>query len=224
MLIPSIDLMGGKVVQLEQGRRKTLEFEDYEEWVARFSRYPLVQLIDLDAAMGTGSNAGLVSAIAQRLPCQVGGGIRSIDSAEKMLKLGARRVILGSALFANGKLDARFAETIAGSVGPERLVFALDAMGGRVCIHGWRNVTQVTPLEMIQKLDSCCGGFLYTHVDTEGLLQGCPREVIRPLREATTRRLIAAGGIRSQGEIDALDAIGVDAVVGMAIYRGLVKV
>ena len=223
MLIPSIDLMGGKVVQLEQGRRKALEFENHEEWIARFSKYPLMQLIDLDAATGEGNNADLVSAIARRLPCQVGGGIRSIEAAEKMLAAGARRVILGSALFADGKLDTNFARRIAGRVGADRMVFALDAIAGRVTIHGWRKRTDVTPLEMIQALEPWCGAFLYTHVDTEGLLQGFPREVIRPLREATARQLIAAGGIRSQQEIDELDAIGVDAVVGMAIYRGLVE-
>jgi len=223
MLIPSIDLMGGKVVQLEQGRRKALEFDDHEEWIARFSKYPLVQLIDLDAATGVGSNGELVSAIAQRLPCQVGGGIRSIESAEKMLKIGARRVILGSALFANGKLDANLARRIADRVGADPLVFALDAMGGRVTTHGWRESTEVTPLEMIQALEPWCSAFLYTHVETEGLLRGFPQEVIHPLRAATRRQLIAAGGIRSREEVDALDAMGVDAVVGMAIYRGLVS-
>lgn len=223
VLIPSIDLMGGKVVQLVQGRRKALEFDDCEEWIARFSKYPLVQLIDLDAATGAGSNSELVSAITQRLPCQVGGGIRSIQAAEKVLALGARRVILGSALFTDGKLEAGFAEKVARAVGADRLVFAVDAMGGRVTIHGWRKKTEVAPLEMIGVLQPWCHAFLYTHVDTEGMLQGFPREVIGPLRKATTRQLIAAGGIRSQEEVDALDAIRVDAVVGMAIYRGMVR-
>ena len=223
MLIPSIDLMGGKVVQLEQGRRKALEFDDCEEWIARFSKYPLVQLIDLDAATGAGNNAALVRAIAGRLPCQVGGGIRSIDTAKKMLDAGARRVIVGSSLFSAGVLHPPFAEEIAGAVGIDQLVFALDAMEGRVTIHGWRKKTEVTPLQMMQALEPWCCAFLYTHVDTEGMLEGFPREVIRPLRASTKRQLIAAGGIRSQEEIETLDAMGVDAVVGMAIYRGLVE-
>ena len=222
MLIPSIDLMGGKVVQLVQGKKKALEFDDSEEWVARFSKYPLVQLIDLDAAMGKGNNSALVAEIARRLPCQVGGGIRSLEAARAMLDTGAKRVIVASALFADGRLDERFAEALADGVRNNQLVFALDAIGGRVAIHGWRKLTEVTPLEMIRSLDAYCAAFLYTHVDTEGLLQGFPQDVIRPLREATTRQLIAAGGIRSQDEIDALHAIGVDAVVGMAIYSGLV--
>jgi len=221
MLIPSIDLMGGKIVQLVQGRKKALEFEDFEAWVARFAKYPLVQLIDLDAAIGTGDNSELVEELARQLPCQVGGGIRSVEAAQAALAAGARRVILGSALFAEDKLDKDFAERIANAVGASRLVFALDAIGGRVAIHGWRKVTDVSPLQMVQALEPWCGAFLYTHVETEGLLQGFPQDVIRPLREVTGRQLIVAGGIRAQTEIDELHAIGVDAVVGMAIYRGL---
>jgi phosphoribosylformimino-5-aminoimidazole carboxamide ribotide isomerase len=222
MLIPSIDLMGGKVVQLVQGRRKALEFDDFHEWVDRFSKYPLVQLIDLDAAVGTGSNAGMVTQIARMLPCQVGGGIRSQEAIQGALDAGARRVILGSSLISDGKLNSDFAEEIATKFGPDRLLFALDAIGGRVSTHGWRKVTDIAPLQMIQELDTWCAGFLYTHVDTEGTLQGFPLEVIRPLREATKRQLIAAGGIRSQREIDDLHSMRVDAVVGMAIYQGLI--
>jgi phosphoribosylformimino-5-aminoimidazole carboxamide ribotide isomerase len=171
--------------------------------------------------MGTGDNAELVKKLARQLPCQVGGGIRSVEAAQATLAAGARRVILGSALFSDGKVNQDFAERIASAVGAGRLVFALDAIGGRVAIHGWRKVTDVNPLQMIQMLDPWCEAFLYTHVDTEGLLQGFPQEVIRPLRQATAKQLIAAGGIRSQEEIDELHAIGVDAVVGMAIYQGL---
>jgi phosphoribosylformimino-5-aminoimidazole carboxamide ribotide isomerase len=221
MLIPSIDLMGGKIVQLVQGRKKALEFDDFALWVDRFLKFPLVQLIDLDAAIGTGNNAGLVGELARQLPCQVGGGIRSVEAAQAALAAGAQRVILGSALFAEDELDVGFAERLADAVGSSRLVFALDAIGDRVAIHGWRKVTGVSPLEMVRGLAELCGAFLYTHVETEGLLGGFPQEVIRPLREATARQLIAAGGIRSQEEIDQLHAMGVDAVVGMAIYQGL---
>jgi phosphoribosylformimino-5-aminoimidazole carboxamide ribotide isomerase len=221
MLIPSIDLMGGKIVQLVQGKRKALEFDDFEVWATRFSKYPLVQLIDLDAAIGDGDNVRLIKEFARKLPCQVGGGIRSVAAAEAALAAGAQRVIIGSALFGEDQLREDFAEKIAEAVGSSRLVFALDAIGGRVAIHGWRKLTEVSPLQMIQALDRWCGAFLYTHVETEGLLQGFPQDVIRPLREATTRQLIAAGGIRSQEEIDELHRMGVDSVVGMAIYTGL---
>ena len=222
MLIPSIDLMNGKVVQLIQGKKKALEFDDLAEWVDRFARYPMVQLIDLDAAMGQGSNHALVEQIAGQLPCQVGGGIRSIEAAECALDAGARKVIVGSALFSDGALNSAYAERLSKAVGADRLVFALDTVGDYVAIRGWQDVTRIRPLEMVKALDPWCGTFLYTHVNTEGLMQGFPQEMIRPLRAATPRQLIAAGGIRSVQEIDELHAIGVDAVVGMAIYTGMI--
>lgn len=222
MLIPSIDLMGGKVVQLVQGKKKVLEFNDFQPWVERFSKYPLVQLIDLDAAMGQGNNSGLVREIAHQLPCQVGGGIRSIEAARARLKLGARRVILGSSLISHGAIDIDFARTAAAELGTEHLVFAADCRGGHVAIRGWQEATTITAFDMLRALETFCDAFLYTHIDTEGLLQGIPFDIIRDLRTATPRRLIAAGGIRSLEEVAALDAIGADAVVGMAIYKGII--
>jgi phosphoribosylformimino-5-aminoimidazole carboxamide ribotide isomerase len=223
MLIPSIDLMGGKIVQLVQGERQALEFEDFEEWIARFSSFPLVQLIDLDAAIGTGDNRELVRQFAGRLPCQVGGGIRSIRIAQDLLAAGAQRVILGSSLIRDGQLDTAFALEAARVLGPEELVFAVDSKKGRVAIRGWRELTSITPLHMIATLDPWCGAFLYTHIDTEGLMQGIPLDAVLPLRSATSKQLIVAGGIASNEEIDQLDALKIDAVVGMAIYTGRLK-
>jgi phosphoribosylformimino-5-aminoimidazole carboxamide ribotide isomerase len=223
MLIPSIDLMGGKIVQLVQGERKALEFDDFEEWIARFSSFPLVQLIDLDAALGTGHNRDLVREFAHRLPCQVGGGVRSVQTAEQMLSIGAQRVILGSSLIRDGQPDTRFAEEIASAVGPEKLVFAIDSKQGRVAIRGWRELTAIAPLEMIAALESWCGAFLYTHIDTEGLMQGIPLDIVRQLRASTSKQLIVAGGIASSEQIDQLDGMGIDAVVGMAVYTGRLK-
>ncbi|MBI1739429.1 MAG: 1-(5-phosphoribosyl)-5-[(5-phosphoribosylamino)methylideneamino] imidazole-4-carboxamide isomerase [Acidobacteriales bacterium] len=224
MLIPSIDLMGGKIVQLVQGRQKALEFDNFQEWVDRFSKYPLIQLIDLDAAMGNGHNADLVREFARQLPCQVGGGIRSLEAAQATLGLGARRVILGSSLISKGAINSGFAQQMADEFGPGKLVFAVDSRGGRVAIKGWQETTDISPLEMMRALEPFCSAFLYTHIDTEGLLQGIPFDTVRELRNATSRELIAAGGIRTQEEIDTLHAIGVDAVVGMAIYQGLLPV
>jgi phosphoribosylformimino-5-aminoimidazole carboxamide ribotide isomerase len=223
MLIPSIDLMGGKIVQLVQGERKALEFDNFEEWIGHFSSFALVQLIDLDAAFGTGHNRDLVCEFVQRLPCQVGGGVRSIQTAEQMLSIGARRVILGSSLVRDGQPDTVFAEEVARAVGPEQLVFAIDSRQGRVAIRGWRELTPITPLEMITALELQCGGFLYTHVDTEGLMQGIPLETVGQLRGATRKQLIVAGGIANSEQIDQLDRLGIDAVVGMAIYTRRVK-
>jgi phosphoribosylformimino-5-aminoimidazole carboxamide ribotide isomerase len=224
MLIPSIDLMGGKIVQLVQGEKKALEFANFSEWVERFSNYPLVQLIDLDLAMGRGSNRGLIAEFCGKLTCQVGGGIRSAQDASGVLALGANLVIIGSSLISNGEVDTCFAESLSKEVGAEQLVFAVDSKGGRVAIHGWKTVTAISPASMMKQLEPFCSAFLYTHIDTEGLLGGIPLDVIRHLRTQTSRGFIAAGGIRSREEIQALEAIGVDAVVGMAIYSGMLKV
>jgi phosphoribosylformimino-5-aminoimidazole carboxamide ribotide isomerase len=220
MLIPSIDLMGGKIVQLVQGERKALEFSDFDEWIERFSRFPLVQLIDLDAAIGSGSNRELVGEFARRLPCQVGGGIRSVKAAGEMLATGAQRVILGSCLIHDGRPDVAFAEEAARTVGADHLVFAVDSKDGRVAIRGWREQTDLTPLAMMQALEPWCAAFLYTHIDTEGLMQGIPLDGVRQLRNATAKQLIAAGGISTTEQIEELDALGIDSVVGMAIYTG----
>jgi phosphoribosylformimino-5-aminoimidazole carboxamide ribotide isomerase len=220
VLIPSIDMMGGKIVQLVQGRKKALQFENFDEWVERFSGFPLVQLIDLDAAIGTGDNRGLIEHFVRRLPCQVGGGMRSIATAQEILAAGARRVILGSTLIRDGQVDAELAEEISAAVGSGQLVFAVDAKRGKVAIRGWREQTPLTPVQMIQALEPWCAAFLYTHIDTEGLMQGIPMETVRALRAATSRQLIAAGGISSNQEIQQLHDMGVDAVVGMALYLG----
>ena len=221
MLIPSIDLMEGKVVQLIQGRRKALEFDDVQHWIDRFSKYPLVQVIDLDAAMSRGNNQEMVRKIARQIPCQVGGGIRTIDSAREMLELGSQRVIMGSSLISNGSINEAFAREVSTGLGPDKLVFAVDSRGGHVSIKGWQESTPIKAVDMIRALESFCSAFLYTNIDSEGMLKGLPIDIVRDLRQATSRRLIAAGGICSQEEVDALDAIGVDAVVGMAIYRNL---
>jgi len=220
MLIPSIDLMGGKIVQLVQGKKKALEFDDFDYWIERFSTYPLVQVIDLDAARGTGSNRQIVSQMVRRLKCQVGGGIRSLETTREILESGARRVILGSALLKDGNINTQFAAMLASALGTAALVFALDSRGGQVAIDGWRKATAVTAFDMILALEPFCGTFLYTHIDTEGLMGGIPIETVSAIRQATSRRLAVAGGIKSQREIDSLDALGMDAVVGMALYSG----
>lgn len=224
MLIPSIDLMGGKIVQLVQGEKKALEFTDFSEWVERFASYPLVQLIDLDSAMGQGSNRNLISDFCSKLPCQVGGGIRTAQDACEVIAAGARRVIIGSSLVKDGQVNIGFIEYLSTTLGAEHLVCAVDSKGGRVAIHGWKTITEIRPDAMMRQLEPFCSAFLYTHIDTEGLLTGLPMDVISQLRTLTSRGLIAAGGIRSREEIDALDAIGVDAVVGMAIYSGILQV
>ncbi len=225
MLIPSIDLMGGRIVQLVQGEKLRLSFDDFEYWIEKFSRFPLVQLIDLDAAMMQGDNSALVAQIARRLPCQVGGGIRSVRRAREVLDAGAQRVIIGSALFSeDGRVRVDVAAEFAAAVGVERIVAGIDTKDGRIAVKGWKAQVALTPDEAIPQLDPHVAGYLYTHVDGEGLMQGFPIDAAARLRGLTARQLIVAGGIRSQQEIDRLDAMRVDAVVGMAVYTNLLPV
>ena len=220
MLIPSIDLRNGKVVQLVQGERLAIEDEDVFKWVERFARYPVVQLIDLDAAIGSGHNDELVARICAARPCRVGGGIRSIDRAETVLAGGATHVIVGSALFRDGAADLAFARRLAGAVGAARVIAAVDSRGGQVVVHGWRTTLPLSAVEAVRALEPFCAEFLYTIVDGEGLMRGIDLDAVRSVVGATSRRVIAAGGITTREEIDALEALGADAVVGMAIYTG----
>lgn len=228
MLIPSIDLLGGRIVQLVQGEKLRLAFDDFEYWIEKFSRFPLVQLIDLDAAMRQGDNSALVAQIAKRLPCQAGGGIHTIERAKQVLAAGAKRVIVGSALFSGaedtGAVNTRFAAELAEAIGTEHVVAGIDTKNGRIAVKGWKAQVALTPDEAIPQLEPYVSSYLYTHVDGEGMMQGFPIATAERLRKLTQRQLIVAGGIRSQQEVDALDALGADAVVGMAVYTELLAV
>jgi phosphoribosylformimino-5-aminoimidazole carboxamide ribotide isomerase len=220
MLIPSIDLQGGRIVQLVQGERLALASHDVEGWIGRFRGRPAVQVIDLDAAKGEGANDDLIRRVCAELPCRVGGGIRSIERAEATLALGATHVIVGSALFNDAGVNLGFAERLAARIARASLIAAVDSRGGRVVIHGWRTELPITPTDAVRALEPYVGGFLYTHVDREGLMQGTDLDAIQAVAAATIRRVTAAGGITTMEEIDHLDSIGVDAVVGMALYTG----
>jgi phosphoribosylformimino-5-aminoimidazole carboxamide ribotide isomerase len=220
MLIPSIDLQGGAVVQLVQGERLAIRDDDVFRWVRRFERFPKVQVIDLDAAMGIGDNLPLVRQIAGAISCRVGGGVRTIERATEILAAGARQIIAGSAFFRTGRPDLDFAKRLADAIDLDRVIAAVDSRAGQVVIHGWKTPLPISAIEAVRLLEPYCGEFLYTHVDAEGLMEGTNREAILEVRRATTRRVTAAGGITTQEEIDDLDRNGVDAVVGMALYTG----
>ena len=224
MLIPSIDLQDGAVVQLVQGERLAIRDEDVFRWVRRFERFPKVQVIDLDAAMGSGDNLAIVRQIAPALSCRVGGGIRTVDRARDVLAAGAKQIIVGSSLFRNGVPDLEFAARLADAVGSAQVIAAVDSKGGQVVIHGWKTPLPITAVDAVRAFEPYCEEFLYTHVDAEGLMGGTNRTAIRAVRDATARRLTAAGGITTQEEIDDLDALGVDSVVGMAIYTGKLQI
>jgi phosphoribosylformimino-5-aminoimidazole carboxamide ribotide isomerase len=224
VLIPSIDLQGGRIVQLVQGERLAIATDDFDGWIARFSRFPKIQLIDLDAAKNAGENGALVSGICARLPCRVGGGIRSVDRAVSALRAGARKVIVGSALFRNGTVDLPLAASFAKTVSEDRLIAAVDARGGRVTVNAWRTQLDLTPVQAIALLEPFFGEFLFTNVDVEGLMQGLDRDAIRAVRDATSRQVSAAGGVTTEDDVAWLDSLGVDAVAGMAIYTGRLKI
>ena len=220
MLIPSIDLQNGHVVQLVQGEKLAIDVSDAEPWIQKFSRFARVQLIDLDAARGRGDNTSIAAGICGRLPCRMGGGIRTVERARAVLDAGAHAVIVSSSLFRDGVVDLGFASSLAKAIGADRVIAAVDSRGGRVAIHGWKTMLPITAVEAIGALEPFCAEFLYTHVDTEGLMQGTDMDAIMAVRSATSRRVTAAGGITTWEDIDRLDAAGVDAVVGMAIYTG----
>jgi phosphoribosylformimino-5-aminoimidazole carboxamide ribotide isomerase len=232
MLIPSIDLMGGRIVQLVQGEKLKLAFDDFEYWIERFEKYPLVQLIDLDAAMRQGENRALIEMICGRLTCQVGGGLKTAEDGRGLLDAGAKRVIYGSSLFGLAQegeerrhkvIHLEFAEELKRELGEDALCFSVDTKGGRVAVKGWKDSVDLTPEEAVTWLEDSCAAFLYTHVDTEGTMQGFPMDVAAVLRACTAKQLIVAGGIKDRAEIDALDAMGVDAVAGMAVYSGAME-
>ena len=224
--------MGGRIVQLVQGEKLKLAFDDFEYWIERFSAYPIVQLIDLDAAMRQGENRALIQMICRRLPCQVGGGLRTSADGCALLDAGAKRVIYGSSLFgppAEGEqrrhkvIRLEFAEELKRTLGEAALCFSVDTKAGRVAVKGWKDSVDLTPEEAVTWLEDNCAAFLYTHVDTEGTMSGFPIDVAAVLRACTAKQLIVAGGIRSTAEIDELDAMGVDAVAGMAVYSGAME-
>lgn len=223
MLIPAIDLKDGAVVQLVQGERLAIKDQDVFAWVNRFQQFPKVQVIDLDAAMGSGDNLSIVRKIAGVLSCRVGGGVRTIERAQEILAAGAGQVIVGSSLFAGGQPDLIFAKALADAVGAERIIAAVDSREGQVVIHGWKTQLPITAVEAVHVLEPFCGEFLYTHVDAEGLMRGTNRQAILDVKNATSRRLTAAGGITTDEEIADLHAYGVDAVVGMALYTGRIS-
>lgn len=215
MIVPCIDLMGGKAVQLVQGRDKALEVDDPLAMLGAFARFREIQVIDLDAAKGTGWNSELVAQIAARAKCRVGGGVRSAERARKLADQGAHKIIVGTAAFSEPVL-----REIVHAVGKDRLLIALDSKEGEIVIRAWTESTHLKAEQWVRHFEPYCSGFLCTYVDKEGMLQGTDLEWFRRLRAATELELTAAGGISTLDDIEELDRIGVHAAVGMAIYTG----
>jgi phosphoribosylformimino-5-aminoimidazole carboxamide ribotide isomerase len=220
MIIPCIDLMDGKVVQLVQGREKALEVESPLAMVEKFKGFPEIQVIDLDAAIGRGSNDELVKLVASHAVTRVGGGVRSVERARTLIEQGARKVIIGTAAFLVDGANIDFLRAITSAIGKDRVIIALDSKDGRIVVKGWRESTRLTAEQMLAQLEPYCFGFLCTYVDKEGMMQGTDLEWFRRLRSATTLEITAAGGITTLDEVRELTAMGVHAAVGMAVYTG----
>ena len=225
MLIPCIDLQDGQAVQLVHGRKRELVVADVFGLLERFSKYQWLHVIDLDAAMGKGSNDELVRALCAQARSQfemkirVGGGIRTVPCAKKIAAWGASQIVIGSAIFHNGKVNLRFLRKLNREVNRKRIVIALDTLQGRIAIHGWRTRVALQPEKVMAQLEPFCAGFLCTDVDREGTMIGANLKWFQKLRRATDHPIIAAGGIRTKREIDELEKIGMDAAVGMALYK-----
>lgn len=219
MIIPCIDLMGRKVVQLVQGRDKALELPDPVAVLEKFAGYPEIQVIDLDAAMGRAAQADIVRDLCARKPCRVGGGIRSVERALEVLRDGALKAIVGSSAFTADGINHQFLRKLLAQVPRDKLMIAVDCLGDRVAVHGWKKVLPLTSTQALPELEAYCSEFLCTCVDAEGKLQGTNLDWFRKLRSATALPITAAGGITTNEEIRALEAIGMNAALGMAIYR-----
>ena len=220
MIFPCIDLMDGKVVQLVQGRDKALEGDSPEEMLRKFAAFPEIQVIDLDAAMGRGSNDHLVRMLATKAAIRAGGGVRSVERARALVEQGARKVIVGTAAFTATGANEPFLAALRDAIGRERVLIAVDSKGGRIVVKGWQEATALHAEEVLAALEKYCSGFLCTYVDKEGMMQGTDLDWFRRLRAATTLELTAAGGITTIEDVRALQAMNVHAALGMAIYTG----
>lgn len=220
MILPCIDLMDGKVVQLVQGRQKALEAAPPEQMLERFSAFREIQVIDLDAALGRGTNQGIVERLARQAAIRVGGGVRTAERARRLLDCGARKVIVGTSAFTGGGINHSFLEELATAVGRERIIIALDSLAGQIVIKGWQQAVPLAAEDVLAQLEPYCSGFLCTYVDREGTMKGTDLEWFRRLRRATSLELTAAGGIATMEEVRELVGLGLNVALGMAIYTG----
>jgi phosphoribosylformimino-5-aminoimidazole carboxamide ribotide isomerase len=220
VIIPCIDLQGRKVVQLVQGREKALEGGSPQEMLDKFAAFPVIQVIDLDAAIGTGANEDIVEWIAAKARIRVGGGVRTPEKARRLIDLGVDKVIVGTAAFGAKGPNIEFLSSLISAVDPAKILLALDSKGGRIVVKGWRESTDYTAEDVIRQLEPYCGGFLCTYVDKEGMMQGTDLDWFRRLRATTKHEITAAGGITTLDDIRALESMKIHSALGMAIYTG----
>jgi len=212
MIIPAIDLMEGKVVQLKQGKSKIFEDNELKKYVQKFKLFSEVNVIDLDAALGRGSNKKIIKKLCSKLNCNVGGGIRTKEIALEYLRAGAKNIIIGT----NAKVD------LLKELPSHRVIIALDLKKGKIAVNGWTKTIEANLSEKIKELENYCHGFLFTNVDVEGLNAGTDFELIKKISKLTNKRIIVAGGISSVEEVKKIENLGIDQVLGTAIYTGKV--
>ena len=219
MMFPCIDLMGGKVVQLVQGREKRIELPDPLAVLEKFAAYPEIQVIDLDAAMGRKGQADIVRELCRRKPCRVGGGVRTVERAQELVGDGATKIVVGSSAFTEDGVNEGFLKILLAEISKEKIIIAVDTLGSRIAVSGWKKILPLTPEQAFPKLEPYCSEFLSTYIDQEGKLQGTNLGWFESLRRLTKHPITAAGGISTEEEIRALDALGMHAALGMSIYR-----
>ena len=223
MIIPSIDLMNGKAVQLRQGKEKVLERDDPIDLAREFNKYNEIAVIDLDAAMRKGNNDIMIRQICSIADCRVGGGIRNVDRAKELISWGASKIILGSKAFENDQINHQFLSSLNSAISNQHIIIAIDAFEGEIVTQAWQHRTGLKLFEVVRELEKYASEFLYTCVEKEGGLKGTDLDTIKQLRKITQNQLTVAGGVTTIDEIKTLAELGVDVQLGMAIYTGKIK-
>jgi len=235
MVIASIDIQNGKVVQLRQGAELVLQRENSLELAAEFDRYGEVAVIDLDAAMGKGSNLEMIKPLLRKAECRVGGGVKTPQQAQELVSLGARKIIVGSGAFRDPSkkgagisggefaVNVPFLEAMSKKIGRERLIAAVDARAGEIVVDGWKTPTGLDLIEAAKAVEPYAGELLFTCVEREGTMTGIDLAPARKLREAVSCQITVAGGVSTLGEIEEIAAFGCDVQLGMALYTGKIN-
>ena len=213
MIISSIDLMNGKAVVMKQGLEKIIERDDVLELAKYYGRFGELSVIDLDAAVGNGDNEALIAKICKTASCRVGGGIRDINKANRILSMGAKKIIIGTAA----------KEELLTKLPKDKIIIAIDSNGGKVATHAWTRTTDITPIEAVKRFNTLCSGFLYTNIEKNGTMNGINIDTIKEIRSIATKEVIAAGGISSVDEIVKLERINVCPQLGLSLYTGKIQ-
>ena len=214
MIIPSIDIMDGKAVQLKQGKEKVYENQDIEAIVEQFKIFPQINVIDLNSAMGNGDNKELIKKLCEKLTCNVGGGIRNIKLAQEYIEAGANSIIIGT------KANKEFLSKLP----REKVIVALDTKDGKIATHGWKELKEENIYERMLELQDYCYKFLITNVNVEGLNKGTDLNFFKTLVGKTKNDIMVAGGITTIEEIKYIHGLGFDQVLGMAITSGKLNI